>query len=135
MNKNEQMVSTIKTMLDKLRTEKVEFNRAIDERIAAAELMYETFGGAKSESTARKHVGRRGMRIDRQGASKTYAFLKERGDKATTPAMVARKFNISSEAASQRLLNLLKSGQVARIAKGKYLAAETITRGAPQAQA
>lgn len=147
MNKNEQMVETFSKMLNKLRQEKAEFNRTIDERIAALEISYETFTGEKppafeddGKKVPRRRVnrgaqrpaktGRRGMRIDRQGAAKTYAFLQERGEKPTTPKMVARKFNISPEAASQRLLNLYNAGKVARVDKGEYVDAIIVKGGA-----
>jgi hypothetical protein len=48
--------------------------------------------------------------------------------------MVSRKFGISPEAASQRVLKLYAEGKTVRIAKGNYLAAE-VAKGREGAEA
>ncbi len=130
MSKNEQTVKAISDMLARLRGEMADYIKSTEEKIAGLEIAYEALTGGKAPSmetpktqraSAKVGRGRRGMRIDRKSGEKTYAFLKERGDKPTTPAMVARKFNITAEAASQRLLNLHKAGQIARVEKGRYI--------------
>ena len=131
MSKNEQTVKAISDMLARLRGELAEYTKATENKIAALELAHETLTGAKTESAPAKRItrvktGRRGMRIDRKSGEKTFAFLKERGEKPTTVAMVARKFNITPEAASQRMLNLHKAGQIARVEKGKYVDAALV---------
>jgi len=135
MNKNEQMVQTIREHIERLRTEQAEFNKLTSDKIAALEITYETFTGEKmpaaeaSNSNGHSHKtskrdgrgGRRGMKIDRQAIEKTVAFLQERGDKPTTVSMLARKFNITTGAATQRFLKAGKLGMARRVSTGAYV--------------
>jgi regulator of extracellular matrix RemA (YlzA/DUF370 family) len=143
MSKNEQTVKAISDMLARLRGEMTEYIKATENKIAALELAHETLTGVKSVASpsaspvkriTNVKTGRRGMRIDRKSGEKTFAFIKERGDKITTVPMVARKFNITPEAASQRMLNLHKAGQIARIQKGGYVDAARIQASQASAQ-
>jgi hypothetical protein len=137
MSKNEQTVKAISDMLARLRAEMAAYVKATEDKIAGLEIAYEALTGdkpshpekPKATPRAPRQSGRRGMKIDRQASKKTYAFLKERGEKPTTVKMVARKFNITPEAASQRLLTLLRSGGAARVADGEYVASEVVQNG------
>lgn len=133
--------TTAKAILDaiqKFRADLAEYTQAVENKIAGLELAYTVLTGEASTSTVEPNdmesdtrtirtTGRRRSKIDRQGGAKTYAFLKERGSRPTTVAMVARKFGISPEAASQRLLNLHKTQHIARVEKGKYIDASAHT--------
>jgi predicted Rossmann fold nucleotide-binding protein DprA/Smf involved in DNA uptake len=127
MSKNEQTIKAISDMIATLRAEM----KATEDKIAGLQVALSALTGEKQvpkPANANGNTGRRSRRdvkIDRQGAKKTFEFLKERGEKATTVSMVARKFNITPEAASQRLLKLFKGGQVMRVAFGQYVSAPT----------
>lgn len=146
MSKNEQTVKALKDMMDRLRAERAAYNQEVDNKIAGLEIAYEALTGEKAPTATtvlakapsaprvtRMRAGRRGMKIDRQGKAKTYAFMMDRGTKATSVKMVARRFNISEEAASQRMLNIYSEGSSVRVAKGQYVLKEfapVVTNGA-----
>lgn len=142
MNKNEQMVQTIREHIERLRAEQ----KTTDEKIAALEITYETFTGEKlpvsvatgtdkPARTPRARGGRRGMKIDRQAIEKTVAFFQERGDKPTTISMLARKFNITTGAATQRALKAQKLGMAKRVSTGAYVFTKPNGAGGAHAKA
>lgn len=149
MNK-EQMVKALVEMMDKLRTEREAYNKSIDDKIAGLEISYEAFTGETAPKTVTgtdanekpekkrsrsngsgnvRRGGRRGMKIDRQASEKTLAFLQERQaeGKNTTVKGIGRKFNITTEAAGQRCLKLIRLGWAVRTGSGEYAPAEPAT--------
>src|SRR5678816_3310783 len=108
------ITTAIVAQIDRLQTER----RAIDDKIAALELAYETLvpGGANGTNghakPSRKRPARRTRDVD--GVDKTLAFLRERTS-ATSIAQVARHFRCTRPAAMQRLVELLRRGVVERV--------------------
>lgn len=145
---DEKFANQIRVKMQRLREELAAFTKSTHDKLAALELTYETMTGdsvPKDDTIIVKDVkdvskrtrksnrtpsprgqrpGRRGMKIDRQGVEKTLQFMIDRfmdNGKSTTPAMVARKFNITKEAASQRLYKALKLGWGVRSEQGNYI--------------
>lgn len=128
----DKITGSILNAISKLRAQLAELTKTTNDKIAGLEIAYEALTGEKvptevaTPAKRTRRGTRRGIKIDRQGAAKTYQFLLERGpDKPTTVKMVARKFNISPEAAQQRLLKLIREGTAVRASKGEYVPAVT----------
>lgn len=129
-NANDQFLKMIIDAMDKLQAEK----KVIDNKIASLELTYETLVGHKPDpkAVARKpraarvrgsRPGRKSdRRLDPKAIARTLAFLQER-KRAVTIDVVAGKFGITREAALQRLIKLVKLGNVERVGgdrSGRY---------------
>lgn len=123
MSKNEQTIRSIKDLIATLRAEQAEYNKTTDNKVAGLEIALDALTGEGQVKRTPNvvPVSRKGMKLDRDAALKTFEFLKERGDKPTTVKVVAKKFGITDEAASQRILKLFKDGRAARVAMGQYI--------------
>lgn len=125
MNKHDEFLKTVIEAIDNLQAER----KAIDDKIAALELAYETISGGKPTTSAVKVKAKRKMAKkeitrDMKALDKTLAFVAER-KRPTTVDAVANKFGIDQGAANQRLLALGRLHKVERVARGKYVAKKT----------
>lgn len=121
-------VKAILEMIDRLRAEQ----KATGEKIAGLEIAYEALTGSPAPNattpatTTPVRVRKaRSFKVDRQGSEKTLAFMQEREGKPTTVGQVARHFRIANGAATQRLLKLMRQGEVKRVSTGSYIPVAT----------